>query len=237
MHWAASMYVSISVGWRVSPVYHIAVSHCGPHRDSSTVRMLILHVVLDHLRRSAGVGPIALWGRSMGAATSVLRAAEDRGLAACVLDSPFCSLPDVARELAQSTKLKMPEVMVGAMLRRIRAEIKARADVDIEDLRPIDFAPRAVIPALFAVAKDDEFVRAHHTYALHDAWAGEERELVTLGGGHNSPRPREFHAHAADFLQEHAAAAVAARRPHARRRQPRRAPGRHGGLSAEALGD
>eukprot|EP00959_Pyramimonas_sp_CCMP1952_P047303 987346-Pyramimonas_sp.AAC.1 len=33
----------------------------------------------------------------MGAATSVLRAAEDRGLAACVLDSPFCSLPDVAR--------------------------------------------------------------------------------------------------------------------------------------------
>lgn len=161
-----------------------------------------LQVVLEHLRKSIYVNSIALWGRSMGAATSIFRAAEDHSIAACILDSPFASLPDVARELAQSIKLKMPEIMIGAMLKRIRGEIKSRTDVDIEELRPIDSAPKARAPALFAVAKDDEFVQAHHTFALHDAWGGEERELVTLGGGHNSSRPREFLSHAADFLQE-----------------------------------
>ncbi|CAK0818924.1 unnamed protein product [Prorocentrum cordatum] len=140
----------------------------------------------------------------MGAATAVLRAAEDTGLAACVLDSPFCSLPEVARELARGMRLKLPETMVGLMLKRIRSDIKARADVDIEGLRPIEAAPKATVPALFVVAEGDAFVQAHHTYALHDAWGGEERQLVKLGGGqgHNSVRPREFNVHAANFLRE-----------------------------------
>jgi len=52
-----------------------------------------LQVVVDHLRASNKVSSIALWGRSMGAATALLHAHRDSSLSALVLDSPFSSLP------------------------------------------------------------------------------------------------------------------------------------------------
>merc|ERR1719502_1351082 len=68
-------------------------------------------VVVDHLRADESVSAIALWGRSMGAATAVLRAAEDPTIAACVLDSPFGSLPVVARELVD-TRIAIPKFLL-----------------------------------------------------------------------------------------------------------------------------
>merc|ERR1719346_746592 len=58
-----------------------------------------LRMVLQHLRSLDNVTSIGLWGRSMGATTSILRAAEDHALAACVLDSAFRDLQTVAEEL------------------------------------------------------------------------------------------------------------------------------------------
>merc|ERR1719401_1727904 len=58
-----------------------------------------LAVALEYLRSLPFVSSIGLWGRSMGATTSILRAAEDQELAACVLDSGFRGLRAVAEEL------------------------------------------------------------------------------------------------------------------------------------------
>ena len=53
------------------------------------------YIVLQYLEvRSGGSG------RSMGAVTAILRAAEDSGICALVLDSPFSAL---AREVMQAT--------------------------------------------------------------------------------------------------------------------------------------
>jgi len=52
------------------------------------------------LHESAG-----LWGRSMGAATSLLYGATDPSIACMVLDSPFTSLTTVAKELVESAQV------------------------------------------------------------------------------------------------------------------------------------
>ena len=56
--------------------------------------------VVRHLRADAANGPLALWGRSMGAATALLYAAVDGGrtVGALVLDSPFASFKQLALE-------------------------------------------------------------------------------------------------------------------------------------------
>lgn len=157
-----------------------------------------LKVLIQHLR-SLGVTHLGLWGRSVGAATSILRAAEDWSISAIVLDSPFSSLPLVAQELVNS-QIPVPEFMMNMALSRVRREILERANFDIEDLQPIRSAPLARSPALFATAEDDEFILPHHTYDIHRAWGSEVRKLVTFDGGHNGVRPKWFLEEGADFL-------------------------------------
>ncbi len=59
-----------------------------------------LMAVINFLRSSGMVSRIGLWGRSMGAATSVLVAARDPSIAGMVLDSAFSSLTQVPLPLA-----------------------------------------------------------------------------------------------------------------------------------------
>ncbi|CAK0804008.1 unnamed protein product [Prorocentrum cordatum] len=101
-----------------------------------------LGVVLRHLRRS-GVPSVALWGRSMGAAAAVLRAARDRSLAACVLDSAFTDLRTVCAEFADQAALPVPRLLVGAALEAVRGEVEARAGFDVCAVAPALAAPRA----------------------------------------------------------------------------------------------
>ena len=47
------------------------------------------------------------------------------------------------------------------------------------------------IPALFATGEQDDFIKPHHTQALHDAYAG-DKNLIKFEGDHNSSRPEFF---------------------------------------------
>mmetsp|Transcript_18896 Transcript_18896/g.44079 ORF Transcript_18896/g.44079 Transcript_18896/m.44079 type:complete len:518 (-) Transcript_18896:158-1711(-) len=162
-----------------------------------------LKVVIQHLKDSGRVSTIGLWGRSMGAATSILRAAQDSSLGACVLDSPFSSLRVVAEELVNSGIVSVPDFLLNMALQNVREEIQKRANFDIEELVPLRKAPMARSAAIFAVAKDDDFVLPHHTERLYQAWgsAPQDKKLVTFGGGHNGPRPQWFLDEAATFLE------------------------------------
>jgi len=160
-----------------------------------------LKVVLQHLRSLDTVSTIGLWGRSMGATTSILRAAEDHALAACVLDSAFRDLRTVAEELVTRGRFPVPQFLLSWALEMVRTEVSTRAGFDPLELTPINSASRAVCPALFGVAADDTFVMPHHTQDLHDAWAG-ERTLRVFNGGHNGVRPTWFLEEAAEFLVE-----------------------------------
>lgn len=135
----------------------------------------------------------------MGATTSILRAAEDHALAACVLDSAFRDLRTVAEELVNRGRFPVPQFLLSWALEMIRTEVTARAAFDPLELMPIKCAPLAVCPAFFGVASDDTFVLPHHTQDLHNAWAG-ERVLRVFDGGHNGVRPTWFLEEAADFL-------------------------------------
>lgn len=158
-----------------------------------------LRAVLQFLRTQEHVSTIGLWGRSMGATTSILRAAEDHELGACILDSAFRDLETVAEELVSRGRLPIPQFVVGWALEMIRGEVQSRADFDPRELAPIKCAPLARCPALFGVASDDSFVLPHHTQDLYDAWAG-ERVLRVFDGGHNGIRPTWFLEEAAEFL-------------------------------------
>ena len=77
---------------------------------------------------------IALWGRSMGAATSIMYSATDPSIACVVLDSPFASLSQLSQELVQNQDLPVavPAFAVSLGLKMIRKTILTKANFDIE---------------------------------------------------------------------------------------------------------
>lgn len=170
-----------------------------------------LKVVIEHLRAQPSVASIGLWGRSMGAATAILRAADDHEIGACVLDSAFADLSLVAEEVVRTAgHVNLPHFLIKLGLQIMRSEIGSMAGFDLQKVNPIEYAARAVCPALFGVAGDDNFVLPHHTFDVCEAWGG-HRVLHAFEGGHNGRRPQWFLHEAADFLSQrlHTAAGMA----------------------------
>jgi len=150
-----------------------------------------LEVVVNYLRDSKRVSTIGLWGRSMGAVTALLFVDRDPSISCIICDSPFSSLKTLARELVDTAQLNVPKFAVGLGLRMVRSSVRSRAHFDINDLEPIANASKCFVPALFAAAENDAFIRPNHAEAISEAYAG-DKNIVKFAGDHNSRRPEFF---------------------------------------------
>ncbi|KAE8913115.1 hypothetical protein PF005_g19662 [Phytophthora fragariae] len=159
--------------------------------------------VVAHLRAKRNVGAVALWGRSMGAATALLHADRDPSIAGIVVDSAFASLEQLVEEVVERGRqegLTLPGFLVKIVLKFIRSSVKKRAHFDLRRLAPIDHAPVSFVPALFVAAEHDSFIAPHHSDQIFAAYGG-DKNLVKVDGDHNSSRPQFLLDSAAIFLQ------------------------------------
>ena len=115
-----------------------------------------LRAVIAHLREGGRVTKIGLWGRSMGAATSLFYGQKDPSIAALVLDSPFSKLTDLMHELVNTfgaeRGMHVPRPLVRGAVALLRYSIKRRAKFDIADLDVTAAAAGSFVPALFGHA-------------------------------------------------------------------------------------
>ena len=88
--------------------------------------------VVDYLRETGTVSQIGLWGRSMGAATSIMYGMSDPSIACMVLDSPFSSLSVLASELVESSEIKIPKTLVKIGMKMIKKSVQKKANFNIE---------------------------------------------------------------------------------------------------------
>ena len=149
-----------------------------------------LKIIVDYLRGTNTVTVIGLWGRSMGAATSIMYASRDATIACMVLDSPFSNLNKLSKELV-TTYTKIPVFVANIARHFVRKTVLAKAKFDLNQLNPIDFVSECYSPALFVVAKGDDFVRPHHGKRLFEKYAG-DKNMIEVEGDHNSTRPSFF---------------------------------------------
>ena len=130
--------------------------------------------------------PIILWGRSMGATTSLMYFAtycskransgdgetaadetdastNENTISCMILDSPFASLEQVATELVEKAKQQHPNIMVPNMiismiLSMLHNSIQKAAMFDIYSLTPIESAKECTCPVLFIGGIKDDFI-------------------------------------------------------------------------------
>lgn len=135
-------------------------------RFLTTIFVCLPHqVVIEYLRSTGTTSTIALWGRSMGAATALLHGERDPSIAGMVLDSSFADLNMLAEEMVEKGRqngMFAPNFVVKMAIRFIRSSVQKTADFDIKSLSPIEHADKCYIPALFVAAEGDAFVPPHH---------------------------------------------------------------------------
>ena len=146
--------------------------------------------VVNFLRKSNKVSTIGLWGRSMGAATALMYGSRDYSIAGLVLDSPFSSLKILIDELARE-RVSLPNFVINQAIKWIKEIIKEKADFNIDDIEPKEYAGKCFMPAYFCHAKSDTFVNIHHCKDLYNLYKG-DKDIVYVKGNHNTERSIHF---------------------------------------------
>ena len=156
-------------------------------------------VVVDFIERLPGVGNIGLWGRSMGAATTMIYAHKDDRIKAIVMDSPFADFSILAKELVLK-QIKLPNFLIDGALKIVNMTVRKKNGLDIEKLKPIDSAPKTKQPAIFVHANNDELINNRHSEMLLNAYGGKNKKLKRCEGNHNSRRPFKIMKEIGEFL-------------------------------------
>lgn len=149
---------------------------------------------------SRGLGPIALYGLSMGASTAIA-AAPDLPVAAVVADAPFAQLHHpVANRMRQ---VGYPLADIGARVIVAGVALRTRSWLG----EPIRAVRRLAPRALFVIAtREDRLISWRQGLALFDA-AGEPKELwVVDGAAHGDAylaQPVAYRERVLAFLERH----------------------------------
>ena len=148
-----------------------------------------LDLIIRDLKVRFRVGTLCLWGRSMGAVTSIFYAENHQSeVIAMILDSPFSNLREMLIQIAQN-KIKMPSVVISMALSLISGTVKQKIGIDLLDLEPGKVAEKCNIPALFIVAKDDEILPPKSVMDIYNRYKSSKKVLITsLEGGHAAER-------------------------------------------------
>ena len=150
--------------------------------------------------RSRGLGPMALFGVSMGAAIAI-QAAPELPVTAVVADAAFAELHHPIGNRMRQVGYPLPELGSRAIVAAAAVRTRSRL------LDPIAAVPRIAPRALLLIApKDDELISWRQSVRLFEA-AGEPKELYVVdGAGHAeayAAEPEEYRRRVLEFLDRY----------------------------------
>ena len=157
-----------------------------------------VRLIIDFVEKLPGVSSIGLWGRSMGAATTMFYAHSDPRIKAICMDSPFGDFKLLAKELCLKY-ISLPNFVVTTAMNFVKNTVKEKCGLDIDKLKPFLYANKTKTPAFFLHAVADELISLEQTLELVENYAG-ERFINVVEGGHNSLRQKHVLEKIAKFF-------------------------------------
>ena len=147
-----------------------------------------VRLIIDFVEKLPGVLSIGLWGRSMGAATTMFYAYSDPRIKAICMDSPFSDFKLLAKELCLKY-ITLPNFVLTTTMNFVKNTVKEKCGLDIDKLKPILYANKTKTPAFFLHAVQDELISLEQTLKLVENYGG-EKFINVVEGGHNSLRQK-----------------------------------------------
>jgi uncharacterized protein len=129
-----------------------------------------------------GAGPLAIWGRSMGAAVAVRAVADHvtRDVNAIVLEAIFLDLKETLKTVIRRRRVPLAGMFAILVLRRA----KRLAGVSLARPRPIDLAAKVETPVLIVHGTEDGLIPVADARRLSRAFPKPAEFLEVSGAGH-----------------------------------------------------
>ncbi|HAL49137.1 MAG: alpha/beta fold hydrolase [SAR202 cluster bacterium] len=153
-----------------------------------------------------GVEPddIGVLGMSMGAGTAALAAAEEPGIEALILDSPYAKASElIAQETARKTPF--PEWFVPLFEPGVDVLADLLFDIDIEALAPEAAVANLGYPLMVIYGTDDTRIPTDHSQRVYDAAPAGSTVWVVEGVEHTDAfveKPDEYSSRVAEYFLE-----------------------------------
>ena len=159
-------------------------------------------ILMDFIDKIPGVGNIGIWGRSMGAATTLLYTYTDPRVKAICVDSPFERFEKLAEELVIK-QINLPKFLIAGALKIIKSTVKSKNGLDISKLNPIEKVEKTFQPAIFVHAINDELINVEHSINLFNNYGGPKSLKCCDVGGHNTKRPKIVRKEIGEFFKKY----------------------------------
>jgi dipeptidyl aminopeptidase/acylaminoacyl peptidase len=144
-----------------------------------------------------GLGPVGVFGFSLGGAVALLAAAEDPRIRAVAAYAPFADLRLLGRDLYRGLWI-LREPLVGLMRLWSRLFLGA----DITRPAPVEAARRLTIPVLLIHSRADDQIPFHHARRLARALgANRGAQFVFVDQGYHGALDPDLQQRIADFFQ------------------------------------
>lgn len=162
-----------------------------------------LHEVIETLRRHDGFDSFVLWGRSMGAATALMYAANPgaRRLLLTIADSSYYDFRELLEEIG-NTKMGIPMFLVRPLLYMLESRVKSKAGFDLSDIHMGSFMKTPHCPIAFVAAKCDSVVPIEHSEKLYRDYKGSAKELFYIERDHQHEREQSEMNHLLRLIQK-----------------------------------
>ncbi|EGR32351.1 hypothetical protein IMG5_086710 [Ichthyophthirius multifiliis] len=148
-----------------------------------------VQTVINYLKQTKKVNQISIWGRSMGAVTSLMYADRDPRISGIVSDSAFSSLKKLAEELCQQNT-KIPSFIVSIALQVVKKKIQEEAQFNIFEIDPLNnHIDKIKSPIFFVAGNQDKFISPNHSILLHQKYSNKNKNINFIDADHNSKRP------------------------------------------------
>ena len=162
----------------------------GPNETQDT------EAVIDLLRKDFHIQKFCLWGRSMGASTSIFVLERHPEFIGAVIDSPYATLNLLLKEIASS--MYIPNGIVDS----VKKKVTELSTLDVNSVNPINSACNlASSISLFIIhGEDDTFINPSHSKEIFQRASVTNKVLRIVSGKHNSVRDSSVILEAAEFL-------------------------------------
>lgn len=154
--------------------------------------------VVEFLHKSFNIDKVILWGRSMGAAVSLLAAPYLKYCLGIITDSTYASLRMLFEDIAK--KVEVPGIFKPFAIWYVKHHVNGKIGCDIEQVCPIESVKKLTIPIVIGHAALDSFIPFTHSQAIYEHYGGNDKILFPLPDDHNSRRPPEWLQHCFNFI-------------------------------------
>lgn len=162
--------------------------------------------VTKYIHESFQPRNVALWGRSMGAVSTILfaRLPENQKQISClVLDSPFTNIEKLAEDVVKS-KHYVPSFLIRCGLCCcVRSGLKKRTGVDVGGIDNCEAVQTINVPTIYVSGKEDKVAPQKRVYQLFQRHKSQKKQFLAIEAEHHSERNNQELKKVAGFVKSH----------------------------------